>query len=138
LAGRFLAEYAGRNRPDVAGFSAPALQALAGYGWPGNVRELRNVVERAVALCPGPQVRLVDLPEPVRGPREGLHSVTIVPSAATARPTLQASKEAAEVGRILEALGKHRNNKLRAARELGISRQGLYKKLDKYGLSTTA
>jgi transcriptional regulator with PAS, ATPase and Fis domain len=42
------------------------------------------------------------------------------------------------VGRLLEALGKHGNNKLRAARELGISRQGLYKKLGKYGLMGTA
>jgi two-component system response regulator HydG len=141
LAGRFLAEYAGRNRPDVAGFSPSALQALVGYGWPGNVRELRNVVERAVALCPGPQVGLGDLPEPVRAPGGGPRSVPAVPgaSAVTGAPSsLQASKEAAEVGRILEALGKHRNNKLRAARELGISRQGLYKKLDKYGLLRTA
>jgi DNA-binding NtrC family response regulator len=131
LAGRFLAEYAGGNRPDVAGFSAPALRALEGYDWPGNVRELRNVVERAVALCPGPQVGLGDLPEPVRAAGEGPASVPSVAGAAGALGSLQASKEAAEVGHILEALDKHRNNKLRAARELGISRQGLYKKLDK-------
>ena len=77
---------------------------------------------------------LGDLPEPVR-------AAAAAPAAAAPAGsglTLHASKEAAEVGRILEALGKHRNNKLRAARELGISRQGLYKKLDKYGLMPTA
>src|SRR5262249_18983745 len=66
LAGQFLAEFAARNRPDVRGLAAPAVRALEGYGWPGNVRELRNVVERAVALCPGPEVLLRDLPEPLR------------------------------------------------------------------------
>jgi DNA-binding NtrC family response regulator len=136
LAGRFLAEYAGRNRPDVAGFSPAALQALAEYDWPGNVRELRNVVERAVALCPGSQVGLGDLPEPVRAAAAA--AATGAAAVAEARTSLQGSKEAAEVRRILEALGQHRNNKLRAAVELGISRQGLYKKLDKYGLMPTA
>src|SRR5262249_39088399 len=52
LAERFLADFAGRNRPDVSGFSPVALAALESYGWPGNVRELRNVVRAAVALCP--------------------------------------------------------------------------------------
>jgi two-component system response regulator HydG len=66
LAARFLHEFAVRNRPDVTGLAAEALAALAGYHWPGNVRELRNVLERAVALCPGPLVGLGDLPEAVR------------------------------------------------------------------------
>jgi two-component system response regulator HupR/HoxA len=58
--------------------------------------------------------------------------------AASCRPTLAQSKEAAEVLRIKEALAKHHNNRLRAASELGISRMGLYKKLHKYGLADTA
>jgi DNA-binding NtrC family response regulator len=68
LAARFLAEFAGRNRPDVRGLSGAALAALGAYAWPGNVRELRNVLERAVALCPGPVVQLADLPEALRCP----------------------------------------------------------------------
>ena len=48
--------------------------------------------------------------------------------------TLNQSREEAEMERILEALRKHRNNRQRAALELGISRMGLYKKLHKYGL----
>jgi DNA-binding NtrC family response regulator len=66
LAARFLAEFAARNRPDVTGLSAAAVQALEGYDWPGNVRELRNAVERAAALCHGPEVLPEDLPGDVR------------------------------------------------------------------------
>ncbi len=67
LAKRFQQEFTSRNRPDVQGFSPPALRALEAYNWPGNVRELRNVVERAFALCEGPEVTLADLPEAIRG-----------------------------------------------------------------------
>jgi DNA-binding NtrC family response regulator len=137
LAGRFLREFAARNRPDVAGLSGEALGALSGYRWPGNVRELRNVVERAVALCPGPLVGLRDLPEAVRASAEAATAcLPVAPSAlASGGPvTLQQSKAEAEVRRIREALRKHGNNRLRAAAELGISRMGLYKKLHKYGL----
>jgi DNA-binding NtrC family response regulator len=136
LARQFLAEYAGRNRPDVTCFSAPALRALEGYDWPGNVRELRNVVERAVALCPGPQVGPGDLPEPIRDGRVGPQRDRALTGNApgVAPNTLHRTREMAERQRITEALRKHRNNRLRAAMELGISRQGLYKKLQKHGL----
>jgi DNA-binding NtrC family response regulator len=140
LAHRFLAEFATRNRADVTGLSSEALRALEAYDWPGNVRELRNVLERAVALCPGPRIEPTDLPEVMR--EEGF----ALPSATTAflrdsrdlKPaSLQQSKQEVEVRRILEALHKNGNNRLRAAQELGISRVALYKKLHKYGLMET-
>jgi DNA-binding NtrC family response regulator len=137
LAGRFLREFAARNRPDVAGLSAEAAAALAGYRWPGNMRELRNVIERAVALCAGPLVGLRDFPEAVRAAGAAAGAGLLVsPSAlaAGAAVTLRQSQAEAEVRRIREALRKHGNNRLRAAAELGISRMGLYKKLRRYGL----
>jgi DNA-binding NtrC family response regulator len=143
LANRFLAELAARNRPDVRGLSPEVLRALQEYNWPGNIRELRNVIERAVALCPGPDVQLLDLPETVRlaSADDEVRELpgTFAPvGAASSSPTLAQSKEAAEILRIKEALAKHNNNRLRAASELGISRMGLYKKLHKYGLTETA
>jgi two-component system, NtrC family, response regulator HydG len=66
LAAQFVAEFAARNRPDVHGLAPAATRALGQYAWPGNIRELRNVVERAVALCAGPEVLPRDLPEAVR------------------------------------------------------------------------
>jgi two-component system response regulator HydG len=137
LCQKFFAEFAAANRPDVQGISPEALLVLQEYDWPGNVRELRNVLERAVALCPGPIIELSDLPETIR------LKVTLPEGAAALRPDLSAehmgltlaqSKELAEIERIKEALAKHKNNRLRAASELGISRMGLYKKLHKYGL----
>ncbi len=52
------------NRP-IHGLQKPALEALLRYRWPGNVRELINVVERAVLLSPGPEIRLADLPRAI-------------------------------------------------------------------------
>jgi DNA-binding NtrC family response regulator len=138
LAEKFLAEFAARDRPDVTGVSAEALHALEANDWPGNIRELRNVLERAVALCEGPELELADLPEAIR--RDALPWMAppgpgrAAPAAGACSTTLCQSREDAEMRRITEALRKHSNNRLRAAAELGISRMGLYKKLHKYGL----
>jgi DNA-binding NtrC family response regulator len=131
LAKRFLAELAVQNRPDVVGITAEALGALELYDWPGNVRELRNVIERAVALCPQEEVGLNDLPDLVRRPDTRPPEPPPGPSPLF---TLHDSMRQTEIQRIREALAKHQNNRLRAAAELGISRKGLYKKLHKYDL----
>jgi two-component system response regulator HydG len=132
----FIAEFADRNARPVHGIAPAALQALQAHGWPGNVRELRNVLERAVALCPGTEIQLTDLPEAVRS-----SSLLAVPPATTPNPSAQVSegtlaktKEEAEAARITAALARHKNNRRRAAAELGISRMTLYNKLYRYGL----
>jgi DNA-binding NtrC family response regulator len=155
LAKRFLEEFTSRNRPDLHGFDPAVLHALTAYDWPGNVRELRNVVERAVALCEGPEVTPEDLPEVMRSgqnvcPPGAAATEDSLPepvrfarreskldedSPADSAPcTLHETRREVEVRRILEALEQHDNNRLRAAKELGISRVGLYKKLHQYGL----
>jgi DNA-binding NtrC family response regulator len=133
MAARFLDEFAGRNRLTMRGFRPEVLEALESHDWPGNVRELRNVVERMVALCEGGEVGTNDLPPAVA---ESSRAPRVVGSRNTL--TLNQSREEAEVERINEALRKHRNNRQRAAAELGISRMGLYKKLHKYGLIQAA
>ncbi len=142
LSEKWLAEFAARNRPDVTGISPPAMRALQDYHWPGNIRELRNVIERAVALCPGPLVQMSDLPEPVRCANSqpeplAMSAVLEAPAASPRAPTLAQSREMAEIQQIKAVLAKHNNNRLRAASELGISRMGLYKKLHKYGLAAS-
>ena len=143
LAGKFLSEFTARNRPDVRGIRDDALQALESYRWPGNIRELRNVVERVVALAAGPEVRLNDLPESIRGQAgspaaASKRAAAIAPTAMLSSGSLNQAKEEAEIHRIILALKKHDNNRLRAAAELGISRMGLYKKLHRYGLIQSA
>jgi two-component system response regulator HydG len=148
---RFLAEFASRNRPDIIGMAPGVLRALEDYDWPGNVRELRNAIERAVALAKGPLLTRGDLPALVLSAASKLRKQTTSDSTAchcTAcdstgdvqgfdGSTLTEAREEVEIQRIHAALKKHRNNRLLAAAELGISRMGLYKKLHKYGLFET-
>lgn len=138
LAEKFLSEYAARNRPDIRAATSDALHVLEGYDWPGNIRELRNVIERAVALSVGPEIRMEDLPEAIRGTTPRFPAAMAVEQPPCSLPfSLSQTRERVEVHQIREALKKHRNNRLRAAAELGISRMGLYKKLRKYGLMIT-
>ncbi|MBI3411172.1 MAG: sigma-54-dependent Fis family transcriptional regulator [Planctomycetes bacterium] len=139
LANKFLAEFAGRNNRDIVRVAPDALACLEEYHWPGNIRELRNVVERAVALCPSDEISTRELPEPVRSALPWSKPMMFaVPKRMDKLNgsvcTLAQSKEEIEVLRIMEALQKHKNNRLRAAAELGISRMALYNKLHKYGL----
>jgi two-component system response regulator HydG len=139
LAQTFLEEFSARNRPEVHGLSAEAVQALEAYSWPGNVRQLRRVVEHAAALCAGPELQLADLPEAIRCPipypaLDQRRFARMFVSQAGRTGTLAQSKAEAELLRITQALRAHDNNRVRAAAELGISRMSLYKKLQKYGL----
>jgi len=91
------------------------MHALARHEWPGNIRELESLVHRIVAGSLGSEVRLEDLPEELRRQplRAGLSRL-----------------EQLEAAAIRHALEAHAGNKHRAARELGISRSTLYRKLE--------
>jgi len=143
LAERLLAEFAAENGREVNGITLEALEALEAYHWPGNIRELRNVIERAVALCPGTEVQLDDVSESLRpvGQDQAVHAMAprqSAPAPARTVTTLARTKQEAESLGIVEALKRNQNNRLRAAAELGISRMTLYKKLHRYGLMATA
>jgi DNA-binding NtrC family response regulator len=140
LARKFLSEHPVAKSRGVIGISPDALQILEKYTWPGNVRELRNVIERVAVLCGGRIVTPADLPEALResapesltSAAPALPAPTAVASVSSASPAEGGPED--EVWRICEALRKHRNNRVRAAAELGMSRVSLYKKLHKYGL----
>jgi DNA-binding NtrC family response regulator len=139
LANEFLHEMTARNRPDVCGFSRDVVRVLEQYAWPGNIRELRNIVERAVALCPGPAIELADLPDVLTQRIVPIGAATSLRQAAKAglppaAATLIELRASVEQKRIQEALEKHENNRCRTAAALGISRMALYNKLHKYGL----
>jgi two-component system response regulator AtoC len=130
VARKFITDLGAAAAHPIRDITPAALHALEAHDWPGNVRELRNVVERAVALCPTDTIDVDDLPDPIRS------LAPAVPAAeadGSALP-LTRSKEEAEILCITEALQRHSNNRLRAAAALGISRMTLYKKLHKYGL----
>ncbi len=126
MARSFAEEFSLRAGQPIREIGPDAMAALGAYAWPGNIRELRNVIERAVALGPGRVIHLEDLPDTLQ---------QLATAPAPAGPALLShSKDEAERARIAEALERNRNNKLRAAAELGISRMTLYNKLRKYGL----
>lgn len=105
--------------------SDEALDAILRYGWAGNIRELRNVLERAMLMARGqPRIELAHLPRDVQGASGGdvVHHV----------PKSLADVEKAHIDRTLKA---HNSNRTHAARELGISRATLIKKIRDYQLS---
>jgi DNA-binding NtrC family response regulator len=137
LAQAFMTRFAAQTGRVLEGISGEALEALERHDWPGNLRELRNAIERAVALSAGPVIQVDDLPEHLHPP--GLDGNDGGPCATVslAEVSLAMSKERAECERIRHALVRHRNNRARAAEELGISRMTLYNKLHKYNLNAS-
>jgi DNA-binding NtrC family response regulator len=125
LAVRFIVQFAGRHRRHVNGIEPQALRALERHPWPGNVRELEHVIERAVILSTGPDIRLDDLPDAVRHPM-------MLPRHAS-MPIGQSLHEIERLA-IVQTLERTRGNKRAAAAMLGIHRPTLYNKLRRYGL----
>jgi DNA-binding NtrC family response regulator len=104
-----------------------ALERLHAYAWPGNIRELQNAIERAFALSTADTITLADLPAAVVGWAAGEPE----PPDGGELPTLAASERRL----IAAALRRSGGNKNEAARFLGIDRQRLYRKIEKYKLS---
>ena len=118
LAAGFLCEFAGTTTE----LTPRAMEALCRHEWPGNVRELRNVLERALILCDG---RIIDAEHLCLRARKD-----VPPSSITNLGTLE--KHAIE-----QAMRDAGGNKVRAARQLGISRMQLYGRLQKFGRENT-
>ncbi|WP_342374955.1 sigma-54 dependent transcriptional regulator [Myxococcus stipitatus] len=107
--------------------SEAAAEALAAHAWPGNLRELRHEMQRATVLA-GERREL----QPEDLSFTGSERPRASPTGAT---TLAAKVEALERLEIEEALKRHGGNRTHSAEALGLSRQGLLKKLDRYGLT---
>jgi len=113
----------------VAGISPAALDRLAAYDWPGNVRELENEVERAVALAPrAGEIGLAHLSERIAAPRR------LALSGDAPRGPLRSARADFERSYVARVLERQDGNATRAARELGISRQMMQRKIREYGL----
>ncbi|GAB4355013.1 MAG: sigma-54 dependent transcriptional regulator [Gammaproteobacteria bacterium] len=119
----------------VSGFSEAALAHLRAYDWPGNVRDLQNEIYRMLALTDAERLEAELLSERVRHSAENRRTVVPTDGSGTAQGALLKERlEAVECQMLREALARHRGNKSRAARELGLSRVGLRSKLQRYGL----
>jgi len=129
LAAHFLRTASARAGRRVDGFTPAAIDALLAHSWPGNVRELQHAVERAVFLGRGGQIEAADLPAAVLG-----GATADVRSAAPLKRAL-AEPERQLIVAALERAGWRRDV---AARELGINRTTLYKKLKRLGMDVAA
>jgi DNA-binding NtrC family response regulator len=130
----FFREFVAKSGRAIGGVSEEAHRALVTYSWPGNIRELRNVMERAVMLCAGPEIELGNLPEAIQKESRAAERFQAEGVALTQASPLGRIRGEAEALLITEALQRSGNNRFRAAAELGISRRTLYKKLYRYGL----
>jgi DNA-binding NtrC family response regulator len=128
-----------RHQRAVRGVDEAARAALAAYAWPGNVRELRNVLERAVIMCPAEVIGLGHLPSPP-APLPAPPAASLVPTpAAPPGPgdgdlhiAVGTTVDEAERRLIFRTLQHTGNNKTRAAEILGISLKTLHNKLHRY------
>jgi two-component system response regulator AtoC len=110
-----------------------ALAMLERYAWPGNVRELKNVIERAVILEERGEIRPDDLPDEIK---PGGRALDLEPGFRL--PAGGIDLESLERDLIRQALEQARGNKTRAAALLGLSRDTLRYRLEKYGLGDVA
>ena len=130
LAGHFLRRYAEEFGRRVDGFGQAAMEQLQAYRWPGNVRELENEVQRLVIqLEDDPIVKPQHLSARVRD-AEGSLIDRVKPKGA-----LKEKIQALEMEILREALADHDGNKSQTAKTLGITREGLHKKLKNYGMT---
>ena len=103
---------------------------MEAYAWPGNVRELRNAVERAALLAQGQRVGLGDLPPEVGGgERRGEASAGDL-----ALPAEGVDLQALERAWVLEALRRCGGNRSQAARLLGMNRDQIRYRIEKFDL----
>jgi len=133
LAQSFAQEFSRRDGRPAPQISAGAAAALEAYPWPGNIRELRNVIEGAVAFARHGLIEVHDLPQAVRSSLPLPCREAPSDGADGGSRWLQTKREG-EARVIRDALVRNDHNRARAARELGMSRVTLYKKLHKYGM----
>jgi len=128
LLGR-LARAHGMETPSLAGDAVVALKA---YDFPGNVRELENVLERALAMCGGDEIRRADmhLSEPASAPVATLGE----PAPPSGQLPLQEYLDRVERDKILAALEQTRFNKTAAAKLLGITFRALRYRMERLGI----
>ena len=132
LAEHFLTLFSPRGQ--TVRFTPPALARLEGHPWPGNVRELRNVVHRALLLRRGTAIDEADLtfdPDPSPRQRDG----NGIASQYVPGRKLEELLELAERQIVESALRQFNNNRERVAKELGVARSTLFKRLKDWGMT---
>ncbi len=126
LAENFVFHFANHMGRRQISLSAEAIDRLQAHTWPGNVRELENAIERALIFCQGQEIQASDLPlEACTPPVEEFESLEL---------SSDMSLETIEQAHIRRVLEHCQWNRSRAARELGIGYNTLWRKMKKYAI----
>ncbi len=124
LAEHFLREFSKENQKLGLELSRSVREKFEHYSWPGNIRELRTAIEHGVVMTKGPTIQLADLPRGIRDFQAGM----MPPSSVRLGKLEDLEREA-----IRGALVKANHNITEAAKQLGISRRTLHRKLAESG-----
>jgi transcriptional regulator with PAS, ATPase and Fis domain len=123
LANHFCKTYSNKYLKPVLKFDKSATEKLEKYGFPGNVRELQYAIERAVIMADGDVLQAKDI---IFSPIE-----TFTPETEKIDET---TLSVVEKNTILKVIEKHHGNISKAAKELGLTRTALYRRLNKYDI----
>ncbi len=129
IAEHFLVRFSAEFGKPSGGFSQQTMELLQGYDWPGNVRELQNEVQRLCIQVDAGGFITPDMLSPRIRQVEGM-----IERVRPTKGTLKEMMDQIERWLLIESLREHSNNKTAAARTLGITREGLHKKLRSFGL----
>jgi len=121
LAKHFTRLYSNKYMKPVPEFDTKALEKLLNHHYPGNVRELQYIIERAVIMADDNTLHANDL---IFSPIESAYSAESEPA--------EMKLSAVEKNTILKVIEKHNGNITKAAKELGLTRTALYRRLSKY------
>ncbi|MBE9535693.1 MAG: sigma-54-dependent Fis family transcriptional regulator [Proteobacteria bacterium] len=128
LTEHFLKKYSEKSRVDRVRINKEAIKILLNYSWPGNVRELENLAERTVVMSQTGLVTIDDLPEKlIANSSNGGSSIVSLPDEGI-------NLESLEKELIEKAYAKCKYNQSKAARFLGITRNTLLYRFEKYGI----
>jgi len=122
LVEHFLKQFSHKYKKNIKGLNSAAIKKLRQYNWPGNVRELQHAVERAVILSESKILQPNDFM--LKTPMNHIENGTM----------MTYNIEDIERETIKKALRKNNGNISQAAKELGLTRASLYRRLEKYGL----
>jgi PAS domain S-box-containing protein len=124
LVQQFIVRFNRLQRKSVPGITAEALSLLMAHDWPGNIRELENAVERAFILCQERSIGIEHLPQELRTP--GMAGVD---------SDMRSAHDILDAQAIRTALERNAFNRLATAKELGIHKTTLYRKMKKLGIA---
>jgi len=125
LANQFITRFNRLQHKAVQGIAAEALSLLMAHDWPGNIRELENAIERAFVLCSDGLIGIAHLPRELTSYRKAI----------TADSVMRSAHDVLDAQAIRAALERNAFNRLAAARELGIHKTTLFRRMKKLNIS---